>query len=158
MPQLFVPHSVLSNSVGVAVHVPNRNGIRWTGKRRQEGIPNTNASGVMRSYVTNLNSPSPGNLALQSNVVLLSVGGVGIERCTGKGCQIDRAVRRGAAIIQAPLAGRIHENRGNVRVVRVRSSEARIDITEPGEERCRRYIRRRDDRRRRYVRNRIRLW
>src|SRR5258705_8782533 len=110
MPQLFVPRCVLSNSVGDAVHVPNGNGIRWTGKRRQEWIPNANASSVMRSYVADLNCPPFGDLALQCEVVLLSVRRVSIERCAGKRCQIDRAVSRSASVVKTSLAGRVYKN------------------------------------------------
>src|ERR1041384_7913973 len=129
--------------------------MRRAGKRGQVWIPDADAAGVTRSDVAQLNSPTASNFTLKSYVVLLSVRRVGIEWRTGKRCEIDGAVCRGATVVQTPLTGCINEDRSDVSKVRVGCRKPGSGIPETGKERRRRNERRGDDRWRWDARKRI---
>ncbi len=89
MSQFFVVHGIGRDRVGVSIDITDRAWVRWAVERRQEWIPDADATGVVRSYVTHLNRPATTNLTLQSEIVLLRVRRVGIKWSTGERCQVD---------------------------------------------------------------------
>src|ERR1041384_456217 len=120
--------------------------MRRAGKRGQVWIPNADATGVTRSDVAQLNSPTASNFTLKGYVVLLRVRRVGIEWRTGKRCEIDGTVCRGATVVQTPLPGCVNEDRSDVSSVHISCRKPGSSVPEAGKERRRRNERRGYDR------------